>query len=175
MKKLGLLLLFSIPLSWGIPDFNIYLYKQKNNEKIINWNKVLNMGSLDIQTEKVDLINLSPYYVEKHIREYSSADVVLAVRNNQVELKTKSINKDFSLISYDFNDQEGCLSYNISIIDKTSLLVKRLNDKLCYANDIQNYPTRTFTYNTPISNYTNNQNGYSYLFIFDNQVKNSEK
>lgn len=159
----------------NVPDFNLYLYKQKNGDKVINWSSVLNISKNQTSVEKINLINLSPYYVEKDIRNYSSADVIFSVRNNELTYKTKSINNNFSLVSYIINEENGCLKFSISIIDKQTFKIIRLSNQFCYANELINYPDRTFTYNTPVSNFTNDQNGYSYLFIFDNKQNNENK
>ena len=169
------LLLLKLNFVFAIPDFNLYLVKEKNNDKVINWSEVLKTGNKVNYTniENINLINLNSYYVEKKIREYTTADVIFAVRDNQVEFKTKSINDNFTMISYDLNEENGCLSYSLSIIDKKTLIIRKIGDKFCYLDDINNYPNRSFTYNTPISKYSNNQNGYSYLFIFDNRKESN--
>lgn len=171
MKKM-LIFLFYFKICFAIPDLNLYLYKQVGGDKFINWSKVLKIENN--ATENItsnNIINMNSYYVEKNIRNYSTADVIIAIRNNKVVKNSKSINNDFSLVDYNFEDNNGCLSYSISIINKKTLYINRLRDKFCYLDDYNNYPKRTFTYNTPVSKFTNNQNGYSYLFIFDNKIK----
>lgn len=170
--RLILALILTTNSLYAIPDFNLYLYKQNHDDKLINWNDVLNIGNKNSsKIEKINILSLSPYGVEKKIRDYSKgADVIFAVRNNEVIMKTKSINDDFSLVSYDFSENNGCLMYNISIVDKKTFLIRRLSDKFCIGAYISEYPDKTITYNTPVSTYSNNQNGYGYLFIFNTAV-----
>lgn len=162
------LLFCCISKCYAIPDFNLYLFKN-DDDKLINWSKVLktNAENSNNQLSNINLIKTTPYYIEKNIRDYTTADVVFSVQNNNVVYKTKSINNNFSLVNYDLQEENGCLSYSLSIIDKKTLIIRKLSDKFCYLDYMQNYPDRTFTYNIQISKYTNNQNGYSYLFIFN--------
>lgn len=162
-----------VGFSYAIPDFNLYLVKLKGDEVVLNWNQVLNIGDVSkTKPSNINLINLAPLYVETNLRKYTTADVIFAVRDNQVIQKTKKINEEYSLANYSLEENEGCLNYSLSLINKETFIIRRLNDSFCYQDYLNDYPTKTFTYNTQISKFSNNQNGYAYLFIFDQKKGN---
>lgn len=151
-----------------IPDFKLYLYYGKNDEKLIQWNKVFKVGE-EKSNDKINLLNFTPIYINNELKNYSKFDLILSVESNVLKMKTKSINKDYSLLNYNIdNSGVDCINYEFSILNKPQNVITRIKGDFCYSEYITLMCNRVLTYNTGISNFSiNNPNNLEYLFIFD--------